>query len=702
MPPKPCTMAEELEILRAKLNAQQKTINQKDRELETLRNQQMSKKQPLIPRPNGQAGRSKNGFSLQDEMRLSDDPGRYQRLLRIVRSYANQHLPIGKTIKDQDKNRLDKLNILIQSEVKYFRRFQGGWPIRAMIKQYLQNTHDKHKRDLRLEREAEKEDSGVWDAPQTGTADEGIEDDDNKEILVDAEDDVDVHNGEEHPMDVDFGDDSQFEMLDGGMQLNDADWGDENGELENAVTPKRRKDAEKENRVPAEIVMSQDVVVARRAKRSQRIRPDSPPTTPAKPAKRKAAMDANDGETFVPRKRLKEVSNNPAHTHPIVTIAQNPNLSSNSPAPPSPSLNFEPPAVCPANYCKDLVTTDPGPELASLFLEKKALVAKHGKNAPGASQLTRRICANIKLENRRLECRREARVNAWPLEIEFSELPSRIEALEDVIYHLAVDGSQLAECPIWQSFLKAISYKVHAFSLAEMGSFSPGADNAARCGYFGPRGKAVIVSILENFIQDKIAPDQIYQTIACVHDTPEHWDKADQDFTLMSDPQFIEYVLAPFVAASLISDDFKCDLDCAIEIMRASSEFGDLFHADTLVSSPAPSPVEKVAPKPLSKPVISKPLSVAPHAKPQKHGPQVAKNIEPESPKSVALTKARTAAKPVTQTTISSFRPPEIRKKHSEPPAQKKSSASQPLKKSKKPADTTAPRAYGTRSTTQR
>ncbi|KAJ6541384.1 hypothetical protein B0H19DRAFT_315291 [Mycena capillaripes] len=171
-----------------------------------------------------------------------------------------------------------------------------------------------------------------------------------------------------------------------------------------------------------------------------------------------------------------------------------------------------------------------------------------------------------------------------------------------------------------------------------MGSFSPGADNAARCGYFSPRGKAVIVSILENFIQDKIAPDQIYQTIACVHDTPEHWDKADQDFTLMSDPQFIEYVLAPFVAASLISDDFECDLDCAIEIMRASSEFGDLFHADTLVSSPAPSPVEKVAPKPLSKPVISKPLSVAPHAKPQKHGPQVAKNIEPESPKSVPLT----------------------------------------------------------------
>ncbi|KAJ6541383.1 hypothetical protein B0H19DRAFT_315277 [Mycena capillaripes] len=255
MPPKPRTMAEELEILRAKLNAQQKTINQKDRELETLRNQQMSKKQPLIPRPNGQAGRSKNGFSLQDEMRLSDDPGRYQRLLRIVRSYANQHLPIGKTIKDQDKKRLNKLNILIQSE-------------------YLQNAHDKHVRDLRLEREAEKKNSGVWEAPQTGTADEGIELD--KEIVMDAEDDTDAYNGEDHLMDVDFGDDSQSEVLDGDMQLNDVDWEDENGELEDTVTPKRRKDADKENNSPGEVVMSQEVVVARRAKRSQKIIPDSP------------------------------------------------------------------------------------------------------------------------------------------------------------------------------------------------------------------------------------------------------------------------------------------------------------------------------------------------------------------------------------------------------------------------------------------
>ncbi|KAJ6528887.1 hypothetical protein B0H19DRAFT_1274515 [Mycena capillaripes] len=102
----------------------------------------------------------------------------------------------------------------------------------------------------------------------------------------------------------------------------------------------------------------------------------------------------------------------------------------------------------------------------------------------------------------------------------------------------------------------------------------------------------------------------------------------------MSDTHFIEYVLAPFVAASLISDDFECDLVCAIEIMRASSEFGDLFHADMLVPSPVSSPVKKVTqeikPKPLSKPIISKPSSAAPHTKPQKHDPQ-AKILEPES-----------------------------------------------------------------------
>ncbi|KAJ7266185.1 hypothetical protein C8J57DRAFT_1229581 [Mycena rebaudengoi] len=59
-----------------------------------------------------------------------------------------------------------------------------------------------------------------------------------------------------------------------------------------------------------------------------------------------------------------------------------------------------------------------------------------------------------------------------------------------------------------------------------------------------------------------------------------------------------------------LSDDLECDLVCA---MRASSEFGDPFHADMLVPIPVPSPVkklvQKIEPKPLSKPAISKPSS---------------------------------------------------------------------------------------------
>ncbi|KAF7371885.1 hypothetical protein MVEN_00045800 [Mycena venus] len=504
-------------------------------------------------------------------------------------------------------------------------------------------------------------------------------------MSVDGEDSgADVHNGEDPLMDADFGDDSQFEdsVLKGDMQLNDADWGDENVGLEDTVTPKRQNDADKENDLPGEVVVSQ-VVVAKKAKRSQKIILESPLTTPTKPAKRKATTDANDDGTSA-----KAVLDNPAHSPLNVSKAQNPKGSSKSA--PLPSLKLELPAICPANYCKDPVPSDPGNELALLFLEKQAFVAKHSKNAPGASQFTRRICENIKLENRRLECRREARVNAWPLEIDYSELPNRIEAFEDEIYQIAFDGPQLAECPIWQSFVEAISYKVHAFSLAEIGSFSPGADSAARCGYFGPRGKAVIMSTLENFIQDRLAPEQIYQTIACLHDTPEQWDEPDEDFTLMSDVQFLEYILAPFVAVSLIWDNFECDLVCAIEIMRASSEFGDLFHSDMLVPSPVPSPVKKIEPKPM----ISKPSSDVPPVEPPKQGPQ-AKNLESKSSTSVLHANMKTMAKSVTKTTMTSFPPPEIRKKHSEP-------KSQSSKKSKNIADTIAPHAYGTRSNAQR
>ncbi|KAJ7874065.1 hypothetical protein B0H14DRAFT_3131124 [Mycena olivaceomarginata] len=128
-----------------------------------------------------------------------------------------------------------------------------------------------------------------------------------------------------------------------------------------------------------------------------------------------------------------------------------------------------------------------------------------------------------------------------------------------------------------------IGYKVHGFCLDKTGSFSV-AGRAARCGYFGPYGQAVISSIIERYLEEVIHPNQIHQTITNLHDTPAQWDSPDEDFALPSARTFIHYILSPFVAAKLIEDDFEVDFSSALDIMRDSSDFGDFFHTETSIA----------------------------------------------------------------------------------------------------------------------
>ncbi|KAF7368091.1 hypothetical protein MSAN_00875300 [Mycena sanguinolenta] len=244
------SMAEELEELKAKYKAQEKEL-----EAERRKNEKMlekKKKSKKIPRPKGQAGRGKNGYNLQKEMQLQKDALRFHRLERIVRGYANSYLPTGKTITEQDPTKVAKLIELIQREVKYFQRFQGAWPIRAILKQYLRNAGDKLRRDLRLERAAEANDGDEFgpDDVSEGDVDEieheggvnnnmGAADDADDEMRPISDNDDNLYQGGEE--------DEEDEQLglsddDSTPQLLAASWHD------TIQTPKSRKIAEKENR----------------------------------------------------------------------------------------------------------------------------------------------------------------------------------------------------------------------------------------------------------------------------------------------------------------------------------------------------------------------------------------------------------------------------------------------------------------------
>ncbi|KAJ7078152.1 hypothetical protein B0H15DRAFT_860750 [Mycena belliarum] len=96
------------------------------------------------------------------EVKLKNDPIRFHRLSRLVRSTTFRYLIIinpQKTIRKQDKTRVDKVIQILMEKYPYFRRFQGGWPIRDLMKKVLQNSAHSFKEDEKAEESASQDNS---------------------------------------------------------------------------------------------------------------------------------------------------------------------------------------------------------------------------------------------------------------------------------------------------------------------------------------------------------------------------------------------------------------------------------------------------------------------------------------------------------------------------------------------------------------
>ncbi|KAF8215695.1 hypothetical protein K438DRAFT_1748609 [Mycena galopus ATCC 62051] len=422
----------------------------------------------------------------------------------------------GEQERYRDKTRVEKLIELIQKEIAYFRLFQGAWPIRAMIKQYLRNAGDKLRRDLRKERAVEKDDIDNPEAPslnhgtQLVDEDDDMEEDQDNTIWLDDDEDEDVEDAEcgapaqnadaekeeldlEDPLAFDEDFNGEFERT----PLRAASWAEN-------LTPKKQNRADKEN-VSA---VKQNVI--KKMKGGHQVIPDSPINSPS-PTKRKRE-DVAPGP----------VKSKKAKLDPVIPAAT-------------------------------LATTT---------------------GASGVSQLNREVCVALKNEHKKIKLHREAQLNQWPVEIDFEDLRVRCQApeLQDQIVGTAIDKETLGNTSIWQTFLKNIGYKIHAFALAEIGTFSVDADRAARCGYFGPKGQSIIATAVESAIEG-VTRNQTHGTIvAALRDSPEQLDASPHNATLPSQAHFTHYILVPLVAASFISEDFEVDLDAAFKIMHESSD----------------------------------------------------------------------------------------------------------------------------------
>ncbi|KAJ7187058.1 hypothetical protein C8R46DRAFT_1274095 [Mycena filopes] len=498
-------------------------------------NKTKSASKKLIPRPKGQAGRS-SGYNLCTSMLLDHDKERYNRQLLIVRHYINRFLKTGKKIKQQDPVTLEKVIALlpqIRKKHKYFQRFHGGWPIRDMIRGYLSNNNDKFKRALRHEQAAEEKDDEEWedesDVDEMDVDGEALDDggqSGNEDIkLSDDEDD----SMEEEPPEIEAMEEDGIEIF------GDDVAGDVYDEfsLSGPSTPVK----DKENVAPQSPLS--EVKPRPRPRRGHPIMDDTP--SPVN-AKRKHTNTAQDAESPVKKRK----------TAPIV------------------------PELCPSAACDHEVPNPLPPPLLALFEKRRALTDPNGATA---ARLVQKICDTIALEHNRTLSLVKAQNSGWPLKINFDELPQRIHRLFPGLRKLRSNSVSLSNSPVWRRFLGRINHRVYAFSRSSTGF----ATAEMGCGYFGPRGLAIIQAALKTLNkgeEDDTVENDLYRAIADAADIPVNWDEYEDDSNLISLSKFTKYVLIPHVAASLIAEDLELELGPAVEVLLKSQEYGLFFNAD--------------------------------------------------------------------------------------------------------------------------
>ncbi|KAF8553871.1 hypothetical protein OG21DRAFT_1497436 [Imleria badia] len=156
--------------MHSSLDALTKTLANIQKELQTLSRKQQAHEhreknkkssghrdkftQPsdLIPRPEGSAGRgSGKGYSIIAELQLTHKKEYYNYLARLIRELAIKYLDTSRTITRQ-KSRLavEKVIREAQMQSKLLRKHVDGWGARALLAQYLRNSSQRAKNNLRL------------------------------------------------------------------------------------------------------------------------------------------------------------------------------------------------------------------------------------------------------------------------------------------------------------------------------------------------------------------------------------------------------------------------------------------------------------------------------------------------------------------------------------------------------------------------
>ncbi|KAJ7936499.1 hypothetical protein B0H13DRAFT_1853239 [Mycena leptocephala] len=116
-------------------------------------------------------------------------------------------------------------------------------------------------------------------------------------------------------------------------------------------------------------------------------------------------------------------------------------------------------------------------------------------------------------------------------------------------------------------------YQVFAFSK----SAEQFPDAHLGCGYFGPKGHAVIAAEVTNQ-RHTVEESIFFRTVVKLVDLPRRWDSIGKEF--ITAEHFAIYILVPHIGASLISVDLDISLQDAVNVLIDSREYGRVNHPE--------------------------------------------------------------------------------------------------------------------------
>ncbi|KAJ7700572.1 hypothetical protein B0H14DRAFT_3173795, partial [Mycena olivaceomarginata] len=431
-----------------KLTPEQKKIQEltaalalKDKKIEKLEKQKnTSKRQKLIPKPKGQAGRSaeSGGYNVQITLGLNNQD--YNRRRRIIKRYVHEYLSVNSPISQQETGAVARMVAKVQQDLPYFAQFEHGWPIRDITRIYLSNEQTRKGRDEEAEARAYPGAQPTTTQPSTTTkmvkkkkavvfidtddADASDEEDEPlrkrnrslpkkkavKTVRSETEEDSDKEDDAEENFDADYIDDVDMPESDSDLEL-----------LVNRPTKPPIKTPK---------TSLGNIMDVSEPPQNNKNKENKPPVGKKRKAEELPALAGS------PAKKSSK-------------IRRSPRPPSAKPSAKSSKANKIPlawsdlPTTCPSVFCSHPLPATPVPRLLTLFQRAHDLQKTGGPQAKGLALTHLEICSLITIERRRFAIVALGKRRDWPATIDW--------------------GDSLDECPIWTDFLLAIDDNLFEF-----------------------------------------------------------------------------------------------------------------------------------------------------------------------------------------------------------------------------------------------